>query len=92
MAKLAYLAGLALVLGSPTIAQTAPADQPIVKDSPTADKNDPNRIVCKREEQIGSRLTAKKVCLTVKEWQDLAQANREEVERAQLNTGVRPGT
>jgi hypothetical protein len=91
MAKLAYLVGIAVLFAPPAIAQTAPAGQATAKESPSSE-NDLDRIVCRKEERIGSRLGAKKVCLTVKEWQDLAQANREEVERAQLNTGVRPGS
>lgn len=85
MAKFACLASALLVVAVPALAQ-APA-------SPTQDlkKSDVNKVVCQKEEQIGSRLGAKKVCLTVKEWLDRAQLNREETERAQQNTGVRAG-
>ena len=51
--------------------------------NPSHIKGNPNRIVCQKEETIGTRLGAKKVCLTVKEWQDRAAADRTETERIQ---------
>ncbi len=85
MAKFACLASALLVVAVPALAQ-APASAP-----QELKKSDVNKVVCQKEEQIGSRLGAKKVCLTVKEWLDRAQLNREETERAQQNTGVRSG-
>lgn len=85
MAKFACLASALLVVAVPALAQ-APASAP-----QELKKSDVNKVVCQKEEQIGSRLGAKKVCLTVKEWLDRAQLNREETERAQQNTGVRAG-
>ena len=77
MLKSVCLSAVALALSVPAVAQEA---------APEADKkSDVNRIVCKKEEQIGSRLAAKKVCLTVEEWRRFADLNREETERAQLN-------
>jgi riboflavin synthase alpha subunit len=86
MSKLASLTGALILISSPAVAQDA-------RDIAKADtkKADVSRIVCQKEEQIGTRLAAKKVCLTVKEWQERAQLNREETERAQLNTWVRSG-
>jgi hypothetical protein len=55
-------------------------------DSPTASKNgDLDRMVCEKEEQIGSRLGARKVCKTVKEWQEQRRVQRQDVERVQQN-------
>jgi hypothetical protein len=53
-------------------------------------KGDPNAILCKREEAIGTRLGAKKVCLTIAEWNDLARENRERTEHIQAGVCV-PG-
>lgn len=56
-------------------------------DSPqaasTTKANPLDRMVCKVEETVGSRLNKKKVCLTVREWQDQAAANRVATEQFQ---------
>lgn len=91
MFKYAILMAAGVSLSIPAAAQTAvqaPAQAaPIVVQNT---KSEVNRVVCKKQEEIGSRLGAKKVCMTVKQWQDQADANREDVERIQQNTGTRP--
>jgi hypothetical protein len=57
-------------------------------DNVAQTKDDPNRIVCQKEEQIGSRLGAKKVCLPLAEWQARQNADREQTERAQSGARV----
>ena len=79
MLKLASVIGAGLLLAVPSMAQTTE----VTKVS--ADEKDPNRIVCQKEEQIGSRLGAKKVCMTAKEWEVLQKEHRDEAERLQLN-------
>jgi len=78
MFKLSVLGGAVALMALPIAAQAEP-----VKSAGA--KSDGNKIVCKKEEQIGSRLAAKKVCMTVEEWRRVADLNREETERAQLN-------
>jgi len=56
--------------------------------NPSRIKGDPNRIVCQKEETIGTRLGAKKVCLTVAEWQQRAKEDREQTERVQSGARV----
>ena len=41
---------------------------------------DANKIVCKSEDTIGSRLGNKKVCLTVQEWKERADYYRDQTE------------
>ena len=83
MLKFAFVASALVIAAVPAAAQDTAdpvAPQPIVVST---EKSEVNRIVCKKQEQIGSRLGAKKVCLTVKEWQDRAAADRTETERIQ---------
>lgn len=48
---------------------------------------DPNRIICEREEVLGSRLASKKVCLTAQQWQERRREHRETLEQFQrMNT------
>jgi len=91
MLKYAFLIAAGVSLSIPVAAQTAA--QTTVEPPPIVvqnTKSEVNRVVCKKQEEIGSRLGAKKVCMTVKQWQDQADANREDVERLQQNTGTRP--
>lgn len=82
MLRFAVLAVAAFALSAP-----ASAEQATRKDN----KSDVDRIVCKKEDTIGSRLAAKKVCLSVAEWRRLAELNREETERAQHNARAPEG-
>jgi hypothetical protein len=52
-------------------AAAAPADAP------------KSKLVCKVQEEIGSRLARKKVCMTQEEWQDLRRETRQVTEKIQ---------
>jgi hypothetical protein len=52
--------------------------------------NNPDKIVCQKEEQIGSRLGGKKTCLTVREWEARKQADRLQTEDVQAGARMRP--
>jgi hypothetical protein len=69
------------------LAVAAPAD-PAAPAAPATQKlKDPNRIICEREEEIGTRLGGKKICKTAQEWQEWRQQNRDQVETWQrMNT------
>lgn len=55
-----------------------------------ADAKDANRMVCHYEDEPGTRLHSRKICVTAAEWEDRRQANREVTERIQMQTCV-PG-
>jgi len=74
------LAATALVFSSAAPAQPITSYRSINEAPP---KGDADKIVCKREETIGTRLGAKKVCLTVAEWTELARTHRERTEQIQ---------
>lgn len=86
-----FVIGFASVaLAAPAAAQTAPADPAAPAATPKL--KDPNRMICEREEEIGSRLGGKKICKTAQEWQDWRQQNREQVEswQRQLTSPGKP--
>lgn len=86
MLKLASVA-LLLAAAAPAMAQD-PASDPA---TPTAKTNPLDKIICRTEEGLGSRLNRKKVCMTVREWKDQAQDSREATERMQQqNQGIAP--
>ena len=71
-----------LVASASSTAQQAPPAPaqpvPVVKINPL------DRIICRMEEGSGGRLDRKKICMTVRDWQEQAQESREATERLQL--------
>lgn len=59
-------------------------------DDKKADTKDPNRVICEKQEVVGSRLQAKRVCMTAAEWATKRREERQMIDRAQTQ-GVRPG-
>ena len=73
---------LALLLVSAPVAAQSPA--PAGPALPTQAKPNPlDKMVCRTEDSLGTRLGAKRVCLTVREWQEQQQANREVLQKLQ---------
>ena len=83
---------LLLTAAAPAVAQSAatsaqpPAPQAQAKADPL------NKIVCRYEETVGSRLKRHKVCATLREWKDQEDDSRRAVERLQEGSGVVPST
>jgi hypothetical protein len=73
----------------PAVAQTtAPAAQ---TQAAAPAKQDPlDKIVCRYEETIGSRLKSHKVCATVREWREQQEENQDAVQRMQQNKHMDP--
>lgn len=81
MLKHASLAFL-VVVSAPAVAQ-APQDS--VAKAPAADakKNPLDKVVCKTEDTMGTRLGAHRVCATVREWQEQALENQQATQKMQ---------
>jgi invasion protein IalB len=56
----------------------------------TAKTSDPNKIVCQRVDEIGSRLQTKQVCKTAEEWTAEQNDNRDAVAAIQASPPTRP--
>jgi hypothetical protein len=54
-------------------------------DEKKADTKDPNRIICEKQEVVGSRLATKRVCMTAAEWADRRREDRQAIDKAQIN-------
>lgn len=48
-----------------------------------SETKDPNRIICEKQEVVGSRLATKRICMTAAEWEDRKREDREAVEKGQ---------
>lgn len=73
-----------LLTAAPALAQTQAAERT------KAAKNDPNRVVCEKIEQIGSRLATKRICMTVAQWEEKRRLDREDLQNTQQKS-FRPG-
>lgn len=72
---------LMLAFAPPAVAQNpAPATTQAQPAAPVAKENPLDKVVCRTEETLGSRLKKHKVCATLREWQDQEQENRDAVE------------
>jgi hypothetical protein len=91
MFKSSMLLSSLLLISSPVVAQTA---VPSTAASATAKSKDPNRIICEKQEELGTRLGGKKVCKTAAEWDEerrLQRENLEGVQRQATSTGAPSG-
>ncbi|RST29903.1 hypothetical protein HMF7854_02990 [Sphingomonas ginkgonis] len=67
---------LAVAAAVPSGAQTVDAPKP-------KPQRDPNRMICERIEELGSRLAARKVCMTAAQWAEQRRQDRDVVDRLQ---------
>lgn len=67
-----------LAAAAPATAQ-APAAQATAKPQ----VNPLDKIICRTEEGLGSRLNKKKVCMSLRDWKDQVDDNRNAAERMQ---------
>jgi hypothetical protein len=49
-----------------------------------AAKNDPDRIICEKQKELGSRLAVKKICMTAAEWEVRKREDREAIDKGQM--------
>lgn len=77
----------ALALTLTALAAAAAASQSATAQSavPGAGAPDPNEIICRSEQAIGSRLRWNRVCATRAEWIEHIRQDRQYAERAQTN-------
>lgn len=64
------------------------ASAPAVAEAPEQKSAELNskaaeRVICKRIEEIGSRLAKKRICMTAEQWEEQRRADRETVELIQ---------
>jgi hypothetical protein len=58
---------------------------PAVNLGPTQARNDHDRVICKYDQEPGSRLARRKVCLTRAQWDEWQQSERLYLLRNQFN-------
>ena len=83
---LKFLLVVPALLCAPALAQTSA----VALADASAEKTELDRIVCERQEQLGSRLGGRKVCKTIREWQEERRVQREETEGVQRGMNGEP--
>lgn len=61
------------------------------KAKKVADSKDANRIVCRYQEQLGSRFRSYKVCMPAAEWDNQRLRERQAIDQIQMRSCVRGG-
>ena len=79
---------LLLSVSTPAIAQAAdaPATSPTLSK---AEVDRMNEVVCEKQEVVGSRLSVRRVCKTRAQWADQKLQDRMDVERVQVQRGMK---
>ena len=70
--------GLLLVLAVGAIPAMAAAEDQ------KPDQKDPNRMICEKQKELGSRVATKKICMTAAEWEIRRREDRAALEQAQV--------
>lgn len=81
-------AALALLVSSSSAVCAQQPAAPAAPLPPGAKVLNPNEMVCEKQEELGSRLATKRVCMTRGQWADLRGQDRQEIERVQTQRGT----
>lgn len=92
MSKRAYLAVALLVLPAPGFAQIVFDNNPppVTPAGAKPTGTDVDKVECRTQDTLGSRLQAHKVCMTKQQWWQFEQDNKRKVEELQDLTPTRP--
>ena len=80
---LAIAAGSVGAAQTPSPQESGPQPPSERQSEPTRTIANPNQVVCRSVEEIGSRLSRRRVCRTRAEWADLQLQERQVVDRVQ---------
>lgn len=73
-----------LAAGAVLLTTAAPAQvKSFERSNPAPVAGDPDKIVCKKEESLGTRLGARRVCMTVREWAEKSETHQEFTDKIQ---------
>jgi len=54
------------------------------KDHPIQNANDPNQIICQKEQRLGSRLVVDRICMPRSEWSEQKRLTRQTIDEVQI--------
>jgi 3-oxoacyl-ACP reductase-like protein len=69
--------------------QAAPPAAPAPKtEKRTVNNADLDKVVCEKQDKTGSRLGARKICMTVAQWLEFRRDEQDQLQHLQSNIGV----
>ena len=81
-----FLIAAGMLVGSTmAVAQSAQAPQAPQQSAQPAEN--PNEVVCEKQEVTGSRIATKRVCMTRAQWAEQKHEDRMEIEKVQTQRG-----
>ena len=83
MRKLFYSSAAAMIISAfvaaPAVGQQQPTQQQTARKAV-----DLNEVICEKQEETGSRLSSKRVCMTRSQWAEQRRLNRLDVDKSQM--------
>ena len=76
---------VAALAATAAIAQAPQASAPPSEGGARSSTSPSNKMVCRSESDVSSRLRRRRVCVTQAEWDEQRRLSRSDVEKAQLN-------
>jgi hypothetical protein len=88
MSKLAYITAALMVIPAPAVAQIVFDDSPPLATPAkgTKAKSDVDKVICRSQDTIGSKLQAHQVCMTKSQWFAYEQQYKDDVAGMQART------
>ena len=83
-----YLSAILLISAGASAQSTSQGSSAPATGANASKPLDPNEMVCERQQEVGSRLAAAKVCHTRAEWADLKSQDRQDIDRVQTQRGA----
>jgi hypothetical protein len=92
MLKFAYMSAALMLAPAPAFAQIVFQDAPATAAAPekASQKSDLDKVECRMQDTLGSRLQSHKVCMTKQQWWQAEQDNKRKVQELQDLTPTRP--
>jgi len=88
MSKLVTLAAAVTLSATPLVAQVSS----IETARPAVKSHEPGKVICERVEKTGTRLGARRICMTADQWAAQRREQREDLERVQRIVNQKPST
>lgn len=84
MSKFAFISAALLIIPSPGFAQIVFQDPPPPPAAKAKAKSDVDKVVCRMQDTLGSRLQAHQVCMTKQQWAQYEQDWKNKVHDMQV--------
>lgn len=90
MSKLIWITAAALLMPAPAVAQIVFSDSPppAAPAKGAKSKSDVDKVICRSQDEIGSRLKTHQVCMTLDQWRTYELANQQQAGEIQAKAAA----